>query len=81
MFCPLPDTQEQFEISLPELLDSRDARLARQQAWIGLHQVTLISFTVVFPGAVKDNSLVRHVFNQGLNALEQIASCGQWVFL
>lgn len=48
MFCPLPDTQEQFEISLPELLDSRDARLARQQAWIGLHQVTLISFTVVF---------------------------------
>ena len=40
MFCPLPDTQEQFEISLPELLDSRDARLARQQAWIGLHQVS-----------------------------------------
>ncbi|HHE6467998.1 TPA: citrate lyase holo-[acyl-carrier protein] synthase [Providencia rettgeri] len=81
MFYPLPDTQEQFEISLPELLDSRDARQARQQAWIGLHQVTLISFTVVFPGAVKDNSLVRHVFNQGLNALKQIASCGQWVFL
>ncbi|EJD6370269.1 citrate lyase holo-[acyl-carrier protein] synthase [Providencia huaxiensis] len=81
MFYPLPDTQEQFEISLPELLDSRDARQARQQQWIGLHQVTLISFTVVFPGAVKDNSLVRHVFNQGLNALKQIASRRQWVFL
>lgn len=81
MFCPLPDTQEQFETSLPELLASRDARQARQLQWIGLHQVTLISFTVVFPGAVKDNSLVRHVFNQGLNALKQIASCGQWVFL
>ncbi|MEY0289870.1 citrate lyase holo-[acyl-carrier protein] synthase [Providencia sp. PROV116] len=81
MFYPLPDTQEQFEISLPELLGSRDVRQARQQAWIGLHQVTLISFTVVFPGAVKDNSLVRHVFNQGLNALKQIASCGPWVFL
>ncbi|MEZ2756889.1 citrate lyase holo-[acyl-carrier protein] synthase [Providencia vermicola] len=81
MFCPLPDTQEQFEISLPELLASRDARQARQQQWIGLHQVTLISFTVVFPGAVKDNSLVRHVFNQGLNALKQVALCRQWVLL
>lgn len=81
MFYPLPDTQEQLEISLPDLLASRDARQARQQEWIGLHQVTLISFTVVFPGPVKDNHLVRQIFNQGLNALKQVASCRQWVLL
>ena len=81
MFYPLPDTQEQFEISLPDLLASRDARQARQQEWIGLHQVTLISFTVVFPGPVKDSQLVRDIFNQGLNALKQVASCRQWVLL
>ena len=81
MFCPLPDTKEQFEISLPDLLASRDTRQARQQQWIGLHQVTLISFTVVFPGAIKDSHLVRHIFNQGLNALKQVALCRQWVLL
>lgn len=81
MFYPLPDTIEQSEISLPDLLKSRDTRQARQQEWIGLHQVTLISFTVVFPGPVKDNHLVRQVFNQGLNALKQVAQCRQWVLL
>ena len=81
MFYPLPDTNEQLEISLPDLLASRDARQARQQEWIGLHQVTLISFTVVFPGAVKDSHLVRQIFNQGLNALKQVALCRQWVLL
>ncbi len=81
MFYPLPDTNEQLEISLPDLLTSRDARQARQQEWIGLHQVTLISFTVVYPGAVKDSHLVRHIFNQGLNALKQVALCRQWVLL
>lgn len=81
MFYPLPDTIEQPEISLLELLNSRDNRQARQQQWIGLHQVTLISFTVVFPGPVKDNHLVRQVFNQGLNALKQVAQCRQWVLL
>lgn len=81
MFYPLPDTIEQPEISLSELLASRDVRQARQQQWIGLHQVTLISFTVVFPGPVKDNHLVRQIFNQGLNALKQVAQCRQWVLL
>ncbi|WP_272687095.1 MULTISPECIES: citrate lyase holo-[acyl-carrier protein] synthase [Providencia] len=81
MFYPLPDTIEQLEISLPELLQSRDNRQARQHQWIGLHQVTLISFTVVFPGPVKDNHLVRLIFNQGLNALKQVAQRRQWVLL
>lgn len=81
MFYPLPDAIEQPEISLPELLKSRDTRQARQQQWIGLHQVTLISFTVVFPGPVKDNLLVRQIFNQGLDALKQVARCRQWVLL
>lgn len=81
MFYPLPDTVEQTEISLSELLESRDNRQARQQEWIGLHQITLISFTVVYPGPVKDSSLVRQVFNQGLNALNQIAQNRQWVLL
>ncbi len=81
MFHPLPEITESFEISMPELLTSRDARQARQQHWLKQHQATLISFTVVIPGPVKDSQLARKIFNQGLYALQQAIQCRQWVVL
>lgn len=78
MFYPLPDVEKQSDISLPKLLESRDVRQARQQEWMTRYQVTLISFTVIFPGPSKDNHLVRKIFNQGLNALKQIIQSKQW---
>lgn len=81
MFHPLPNSPQQFAITLSELLASRDACQARQQTWLQSHQVTLISFTVVIPGPVKDNQRVRDIFNQGLCALKQVVSERQWVII
>lgn len=65
-------------ITLPELLASRDARQARQVAWLRQHGVTLISFTVVAPGPVKDSDLTRRLFSHGLQALENMARDAGW---
>ncbi|WP_312980018.1 citrate lyase holo-[acyl-carrier protein] synthase [Atlantibacter sp.] len=65
-------------ITLPELLVSRDARQARQTAWLKQHGVTLISFTVVAPGPVKDSDLTRRLFSHGLQALESMARDAVW---
>lgn len=65
-------------ITLPQLIASRDARKARQQEWLEHHAITLISFTVVAPGPVKDSELTRRIFNHGLRALRQIAEQSAW---
>jgi holo-ACP synthase len=65
-------------ITLPQLIASRDARQARQQEWLDHHAITLISFTVVAPGPVKDSELTRRIFNHGLRALRQLAAQSHW---
>lgn len=65
-------------VTLPELLASRDARQARQTAWLKQHGVTLISFTVVAPGPVKDSDLTRRIFAHGLQALKGMARDAGW---
>lgn len=65
-------------VTLPALLASRDARQARQTAWLKQHGVTLISFTVVAPGPVKDSDLTRRIFSHGLQALDHMAGNAGW---
>lgn len=65
-------------VTLPALLASRDARQARQAAWLKQHAVTLISFTVVAPGPVKDSDLTRRIFGHGLQALQGMARDAGW---
>lgn len=65
-------------VSLPTLLASREARQVRQQEWLASHALTLISFTVVAPGAVKDSVLTRRIFNHGFRALLQLAERSGW---
>ena len=65
-------------VTLPALLASRDARQARQTAWLKQHGVTLISFTVVAPGPVKDSDLTRRIFSHGLQALDHMARNAGW---
>ncbi|MDU7389689.1 citrate lyase holo-[acyl-carrier protein] synthase [Atlantibacter hermannii] len=69
---------EDRAVTLPELLASRDARQARQTAWLQRHGVTLISFTVVAPGPVKDCDLTRRIFSHGLLALDALATRAGW---
>lgn len=65
-------------VTLPQLLASRDARQKRQQEWLARHAITLISFTVVAPGPVKDSVLTRRIFNHGLRAIRHLAELSGW---
>ncbi|HEY3984541.1 citrate lyase holo-[acyl-carrier protein] synthase [Cedecea sp.] len=65
-------------IALPELLAGRDARQAKQQAWLARHSAPLISFTVVSPGPIKDSELTRRIFNHGIRALRLLAEASGW---
>ncbi|UNK60263.1 MULTISPECIES: citrate lyase holo-[acyl-carrier protein] synthase [Buttiauxella] len=66
------------KVTVPELLASRDARQKRQQEWLARHAVTLVSFTVVAPGSVKDSELTRRIFNHGLRTFRQLAERSGW---
>lgn len=65
-------------VTLPQLLASRDARQARQRAWIERYAIPLVSFTVVAPGPIKDSELTRRVFNLGIRTLRQRAASHGW---
>ena len=68
-------------ISLPELLTSRESRQSRQQAWLARHRVTLISLTLVAPGAVKDNPLTRKLFALAWQAITSLSQQQCWPVL
>ncbi|HFZ8993755.1 TPA: citrate lyase holo-[acyl-carrier protein] synthase [Citrobacter freundii] len=75
----LPDQASYQPVSVPELLASRDERQARQHAWLIRHQISLVSFTVVVPGPVKDSELTRRIFNHGVTALHTLAKGSGWI--
>ncbi|CNE52648.1 MULTISPECIES: citrate lyase holo-[acyl-carrier protein] synthase [Yersinia] len=68
-------------ISLPELLTSRESRQNRQQLWLARHQVSLISLTLVAPGAVKDNPLTRKLFALAWQAITTLSQQQRWPVL
>lgn len=78
MMTLLPDLATSHTVTLPELLLSRECRQSRQTAWLARHTCTLISFTVVAPGPVKDSPLTRRLFNAGIGALNQLAQRQAW---
>ncbi|MEJ5072043.1 citrate lyase holo-[acyl-carrier protein] synthase [Enterobacter ludwigii] len=65
-------------VTLPELLASRDARQARQQAWLAQYALPQISFTTIAPGPLKDSELTRRIFNHGLRALRELLAASAW---
>ncbi|TPG63480.1 citrate lyase holo-[acyl-carrier protein] synthase [Ewingella americana] len=68
-------------VSLPELLTSRESRQTRQRAWLARHHCTLISLTMVMPGAVKDTTLSRELFCLAWQALETLSQQRGWPWL
>lgn len=68
-------------VSLPELLSSRESRQTRQKAWLARHHCTLISLTMVMPGAVKDTALSRELFCLAWRALETLSQQLGWSWL
>lgn len=59
------------EVTLPEMLDVRERRAARQRELLGQYHAPLISFTMNIPGPVKDSPLIRRGFWAGLALLEE----------
>lgn len=73
-----PELATCHDVSIPELLASRDERQARQRAWLTRHATPLVSFTVVAPGPMKDSALTRRIFNHGVTALHTLAEEYGW---
>lgn len=78
MFYLLPTLATSHTVTLPELLFSRECRQSRQAEWLARHTSTLISFTVVAPGPIKDSVMTRKIFNHGLKALCQRVEQSGW---
>lgn len=58
-------------VELHAMLTAREERAARQDAWLKQYQCPLLSFTLNIPGPVKTAPELRHVFEEGLSALEE----------
>jgi len=58
------------EITLEQVLDSRTRRVERQQAALAEGAACLVSFTLNIPGPVKQFSLARAAFGEGLDFLQ-----------
>ncbi|HEY8904824.1 MAG TPA: citrate lyase holo-[acyl-carrier protein] synthase [Rhodoferax sp.] len=58
-------------VSLTQMLDRREQRVADQQALLSRFGRPLVQLTLVTPGPVKDTPQSRFVFGQGLAALQQ----------
>lgn len=58
------------EASLSQMLDAREARAWAQRALIEKHGLPVISFTLNMPGPVKDGTLQRMAFTDGLAQVE-----------
>jgi holo-ACP synthase CitX len=60
-----------MDVSLQELLQSRDHRQAKQRALIREYNRPLVSLTIVMPGTVKRNACSLFLFRQAVDALRE----------
>lgn len=58
------------EVSLMEILDARERRAQRQQELLALYALPLVSFTLNIAGPVKNGTLIRRAFREGMERLE-----------
>lgn len=58
-------------VSVQDMLDARDQRAARQQAFLSRHAVPLISFTMNIAGDVKCDPLIERAFREGIRRVER----------
>lgn len=67
-------------VSLAQMLDRREQRVASQQALLARFGQPLVQLTLVTPGPVKDTAQARLVFEQGLAAVQlALSQAGQQV--
>ena len=59
------------EITLPQILDEREERVAIQKDLLKKYSCPLISFTMNIAGPIKISPIITRAFNWGLAALER----------
>ena len=60
-----------MEVTLPEMLEARERRAARQQVLLSAYGKTMICFTMNIAGPVKNSSLIRRGYALGKRLLRQ----------
>ncbi|GAB7272429.1 citrate lyase holo-[acyl-carrier protein] synthase [Dickeya ananatis] len=65
-------------VSLDSLLAAKDRRHARQQQLLALHRSTVVSLTLVTPGAVKDSALYRRAMTEAVAAFNDLCLARGW---
>ncbi|MEI7375547.1 MULTISPECIES: citrate lyase holo-[acyl-carrier protein] synthase [Dickeya] len=74
-------TDTPASVSLNTLLAAKDRRCARQQQLLAQHQSTLVSLTLVTPGAVKDSALYRRGMAEAVAAFNDLCLARGWEVL
>ena len=69
------------EISLQEVLDTRERRAWKQRELLGQFHRPVLSFTMNIPGPVKDSPLIRRGFDAGLRRLDKALRGAGFVLL
>lgn len=65
-------------VSLTQLLEAREQRVARQQAALAQYGKTVLSLTLVSPGPIKDSPSYRFVFAEALVAVDALLVSRGW---
>ena len=65
-------------VTLEEVLDRREARVADRQAWLARFGRPLVSLTLVFPGPQKDTAVSRYLFDEGDAAIGSMLARAGW---
>lgn len=60
-----------MEVTLPEMLEARERRAARQQVLLSAYGKTMVCFTMNIAGPVKNSSLIRRCYALGKRLLRQ----------
>ncbi|WP_219952973.1 citrate lyase holo-[acyl-carrier protein] synthase [Dickeya zeae] len=71
-------TDTAVSVSLDSLLAAKERRHARQQQLLALHRATVVSLTLVTPGAVKDSALYRRGMGAAVAAFNDLCLARGW---
>lgn len=63
------------EVTLPEMLDAREARARRQEELLEQYSGPVISFTLNIAGPVKNGPVLRRAFQEGMGWLKDSLAC------
>jgi len=65
-------------VSLDDVLNAREQRVARQQAALAEFSKAVLSLTLVSPGPIKDSPQLRFVFAEAVAATDTLLADRQW---